>query len=311
VRSGRPATVGAVGRVAILFWFYRDLRLCRNRLELLRRENPTTPVFGLFGGDPDDADRYAAALDLDDFWAFDRPMPSKWKWRHGDLMLAAWYEARGRDLEWDHVFVAQWDMLLLEPLDRLLPPLAPGDVLLSAVRPVADVEDEWVWTRGGHRADFEAFLAGLEARFPGTEPMSCLFVVAALPRALLAAYRELPDPEAGYLEYRLPTLASAAGLRIVEAERLDVWRRTGTGGERPARRQRFLNGSRRAVHLPTILAERARPDGARVFHPYHGLFPFRAAWLVQAPPWAVRGAWQAARSATLARARRARQLRGE
>ena len=84
------------GRVAVLFWFYRDLPVCRNRLDLLRRDNPDASIFGLYGGDPLDAERFRLALepDLDDFWAFDQPVSSKWKWLNGDLMLAAWYEAR-------------------------------------------------------------------------------------------------------------------------------------------------------------------------------------------------------------------------
>ena len=86
-----------MGRVAVLFWFYRDLPVCRNRLEILRRDNPGASIFGLYGGDPANASQFADALSaqLDDFWAFDRPESSKWKWLNGDLMIAAWYEARG------------------------------------------------------------------------------------------------------------------------------------------------------------------------------------------------------------------------
>ena len=105
-----------------------------------------------------------------------------------------------------------------------------------------------------------------------------MFVIACLPRRLLAAYADLADPELGYLEYRLPTLAAAIGLRLVDDERFAAWRPADTGAGRPTRRQRFLNGSRRPIVLTTVLVELARSGGVALFHPYHGLFPLNAHW---------------------------------
>jgi hypothetical protein len=198
----------------VLFWCYRDLPICRNRVELLRSRNPGVPIYGLYGGAPGDAGRFRAALEpwLDDFWSFDEPVSSRWKWLHGDLMLAAWYEARGKHLgDWHHVFVAQWDMLVLQPVRLLVPELAPDDVLLSGVLPVNAVEPAWVWSKGGHAPEYGAFLEGIESRFGPVEPMSCVFVVACLPRRLLAAYADLPDPETGYIEYRRPRSRAPSG----------------------------------------------------------------------------------------------------
>lgn len=292
-----------MGGVAVLFWCYRDLPVCQNRLDQLRRHSPGVAIFGVYGGDPAGAERFRRGLGdrLDDFWAFERPASAKWKWRHGDLMLAEWFEARGRHLEWGHVFVAQWDLLVLQALDELLPPLAPDDVLLPAVRPVAALEPHWVWARGGHEADYRAFVDAVTARFGPVEPMSCVFAVACLPRRLFEAYCELPDPETGFVEYRLPTLAAAVQLRFVHDERFDAWRPADVGAGRATRRQKLLNGSRRAVLLPTVLRELAQPGGARMFHPYHGLFPSDVTWAAKAPAWAAFAAARAARDAIAAR----------
>jgi hypothetical protein len=298
-----------MGRVGILFWFYRDLPVCRNRLEILRRENPDVPVFGLYGGDLRNAGQFEHALRplLDDFWAFDGPQTSKWKWLHGDLMIAAWYEARGRALEWDHVFVAQWDLLLLQSLHELLPPLEPDQLLLSTVLPVAAVEPAWVWSRGGHEPEYRRFVDEITSQFGPVEPLSCVFVIACLPRVLLEAYARLEHPETGYIEYRLPTLASAIGLRFVDDDRFSAWRPADPRQAVATRRQRLLNGSRRAVRLPTVLTELTRPDGARLFHPYHGLFPVSVPWALRTPGWAGYVAVRECRrlaSAQLARLRR-------
>jgi hypothetical protein len=293
-----------MAQVAVLFWFYRDLPVCRNRLALLRRDNPGTPIFGLYGGDPAHEARFRAALapELDDFWGFDQDRPAQWKWRHGDLMLAAWYEARGRALEWDHVFVAQWDLLVLEPLATLLPPLAGDELVVSGVRPVAAIEPHWNWARGGHRPEYDAFVSGARARFgPDVEPLSCVFVIAVLPRRLFAAYQELPSPETGFVEYRLPTLAAATGLRFVDDDRFRAWRPADVAAGKATRRERFLNGARRAIVLPTVLLELARRDGARLFHPYHGLFPLDRREALRAPGWAGYVAVRTVRDAVRAR----------
>jgi hypothetical protein len=298
-----------MGRVGILFWFYRDLPVCRNRLEILRRENPDVPLFGLYGGELENALQFEEALRplLDDFWAFDGPESSKWKWLHGDLMIAKWYEARGRDLEWDHVFVAQWDLLVLQPLAQLLPSLEPDQLLLSSVLPVSVIESAWVWSRGGHEPDYRRFVDEITAQLGPVEPLSCVFVIAVLPRRLLDAYALLEHPETGYVEYRLPTLASAIGLRFVDDDRFSAWRPADPDQSAPTRRQRFLNGSRRAVRLPTVLAELARSDGARLFHPYHGLFPVSVPWAVRAPGWAGYVALREGRRAATAQLARLRR----
>jgi hypothetical protein len=36
--------------LAILFWFYKEPEICRNRLKLLKVKNPNTQIFGLYGG---------------------------------------------------------------------------------------------------------------------------------------------------------------------------------------------------------------------------------------------------------------------
>ncbi|HET9729070.1 MAG TPA: hypothetical protein VFR41_06585, partial [Acidimicrobiia bacterium] len=167
----------------------------------------------------------------------------------------------------------------------LWPALAPPDVLLSSPAPVASLQG-WVWSSGGHRGDYEAFMDGISRQFGTVEPMSCVFVIACLPRALLAAYATLDRAEPGYIEYRLPTLARAVGLNVVDHETFRAWRAADPASAQPTRRQRFLNGLRRPVRLPAIAIERVRRDGARIFHPYHGLYPFDTRWAVRAPVWA-------------------------
>jgi hypothetical protein len=297
-----------VSHVAILFWFYKDLPLCRSRLDVLRRANPDTPIFGLYGGPADDQERFRDALAplVDDYWAFETSATAKWKWRHGDLMLTAWHEARGQHLEWTHVFVAQWDMLVLAPVATLVPELGERDVLLSGIRRVETIANDWVWVQGGHGDDYRAFVDAMESQFGSVDPICCLFVIACLPRALLESYRDLAAPTVGYVEYRLPTVASVYGFRIVEDDRYPSWGPSSSVEGRPSGRERLVNGTRHPVRLPRILLEVARPSGARVFHPYHGIFPGTPYWALVSPLWAAYVGARSLRTAVMARVKRFR-----
>ena len=95
---------------------------------------------------------------LDDFWAFPGHEDRDWKWRHGDLMLSRWFTGRGETLAWDSVFLAQWDLVVVRRLDRLLPPMAAGDMLISGLRPVREVSAVVAVDRGDRRPEYDAFL---------------------------------------------------------------------------------------------------------------------------------------------------------
>ena len=124
----------------ILFWFYKDADTCANRIALLRRYNPGVPIYGLYGGSTEGVTSYASRLGplLDDFCACLTDMNCHWKWRNGDLLIAEWFRQRGHELPWDTVFIAQWDMLVLEDVRKTFSGLRRGELYLSGLRPVRE-----------------------------------------------------------------------------------------------------------------------------------------------------------------------------
>jgi hypothetical protein len=275
-------------KLAVLFWFYADFELCRERLALLRAFNPETPIYGLYGGPLEQAAEARGAVgdQLDDFYAFPEPRTPQWKWLHGDRLVAAWARDRGGELAWDTVVLVQWDMLVLAPLEQLFGGLGSGEAVFSGLRPAAEIASWWGWLKGedpDKRAEAEAFRELLHGEYGyDGELWCCLFIVIALPRALLQRYAAAGPPEPGFLEYKLPTLARVFGTPATDGGFRPWW------GADPATRDapppaRVLNAVGEEVALATILGELARAAGARVFHPYRGRFP---AWLAR--PRAVR-----------------------
>ncbi len=266
---------------AILFWFYTDVAICRNRLQLLRRTNPDTRIYGLYGGDPAGADRFRAELEewLDDFYCFPEARSPEWKWVNGDLLISDWYRERGVELAWDAVVVVQWDMLVFDSIDALFAGAQKNEIVVSGVRPVPEVESFWVWTRRDlpeRRRELERFRQHLTEHYGYDGPLlACHFVVACLPRSFLKRYAEMQQPELGMVEYRLPTYARVFAMEFRRIESLETWWFNDPNTEPPPRTDRVLlpTGHVMSVPLRIIRHNLRRAAGARVFHPFGYIYP--------------------------------------
>ena len=259
-------------QLAILFWYYKAPAICCRRLAELRRLHPTTAIYGLYGGDPGQIGDFAELRTwLDDAWCYDSAQPEEWKWRHGDLMIAEWFDKRGRDLAWDSIAVVQWDMLVCRPLDQVFSPLDRDEVYLPGVRPVSEVEGFWWWAKPGtpQRAEMDAFEAGLRQRHRFGALQGCQFVCAVFSRRFLELYGSMPDREIGFLEYKLPSCVLAFGMSLRDYPQLKVSWQSDPHETRPV----VLSARKGAIRARDILLQRLVPGGARLFHPVHAEYP--------------------------------------
>lgn len=265
--------------LALLFWFYKDLDVCENRLAALRACNLNRPIYGLYGGDPAEAAHVQARLGcwLNDFYVFTENQDSHWKWQHGDQLIAAWHRDRGHALAWDTIVIVQWDMLLLAPVERLFPTLKPGEALFSGLRTEHEVADWWGWLNGADpekRADRDAFRLYLETEHGYRDALlCCLFIVVCLPRRFLDLYNAAGPPLTGFLEYKLPTLARVFGIPFCVEHPYRPWWASNPVTRQAPEQERLLNAVGQDISLNAVLAETARKDGLRIMHPYRQRFP--------------------------------------
>ncbi len=268
--------------IAILFWAYKDLPVCRDRMRHLRSLNPRSRIFVLFGGALGDAAAFEDALSpwADDFYAFPHERPGDWKWRHGDLVLAAWFRERGASLAWDSVFVAQWDLLTLVGIDRLLRRLRPDQLLLPGLRQIREVERWWHWVRedSPERAEYLRFLEVHPATQRLAEPLCCQFLAAALPYGFLQRYASIDEPECGFLEYKLPMLAQTWGFGFFRSRQFrTMWREERSGLDldhsRWDRLRFTFHADKSAVSKKAVALHARIPYGRRVFHPFVERYP--------------------------------------
>jgi hypothetical protein len=256
---------------------------------MTRMYNPSAKVFVLFGGACEMAPLFEKALHglCDDFWLLDDKPAAvddakldqdfrggvQWKWYYGCLVLLEWYKKRGHDLNWDTVFVLQWDLLVFSPIEKIFTGLKKDQVFFSGRRRVEEVEELWSWTSPDfptERRNYVEFLEYAEKQFGYTgEPTCCLAIVMLLPKVFFEKFASIPRPEIGFLEYKFPTYADMFELEPFTGVDPDVW----WDDLEPHSWKGTLHAITVDIEPLTILLERCRPRGARMFHPYSRSLP--------------------------------------
>lgn len=207
-------------RIAV-FRFDRDPKACRAAVSALRERNPGVAVHGLYGAGPGPR-RPAVRLGARPFLRLDSCYCSRhegqWNWANGDLALLEWYRDTGRRLDFDVLHLVEWDLVLLAPLAAAYRHVPPGAVALTCLTPVSALTGRWEWLRGPERLrDWNALLDLARHRWSHTgDPLACLGVGPAFPRAFLDAYAALDPPELCHDELRLPLAAQALGFPLVD-----------------------------------------------------------------------------------------------
>lgn len=265
-------------KLACLFWFYKSPELCENRLSILRRYNPEISIYGLYGGDLLEASVFKNRLApfLDDFYAFPEARSSHWKWYHGDQMIAHWYAHRGQALDWDTIFVAQWDMLVFDSLQNQFSMLRQDELLLSGLRPVSEVDPWWYYVRpdSEERLEYEQFITFVrEVHDYKDEPLCSEFIVACLPRSFLSRYVDIPRPDLGFLEYKIPVYAQIFGTPLCRHHPHQPWWGDHPDAQSEPLLARALNSETQNVPLRVIEAHRLWPWGRKIFHPVFDDYP--------------------------------------
>jgi len=261
-------------KLDILFWCYKEVEICVDRLQLMRHYNPDTPIYVLFGGEHADAPRFENELRpyFDDFYVFPEQKDPFWKWRYGDVLISRWFSDRGYELKWDSILVIQWDMLVFAPVATLFGQLRMNELLLPGLRPAKDVDASWddpesyafVFNRPEYPNYYDEYTAFLsEYELSEQDVWCCAFIVTVLPYDFLDRFARRKSPGTGFLEITIPTLAKYWGFDFCTDHPYSPWLK---GSLHPY--CTVLNTVDADCSNRYVLLHLLDPWGLRIFHPH-------------------------------------------
>jgi hypothetical protein len=241
----------------------------RAKVRLLRTLNPGVPICGLLTAakwPTSSAFGLAvkAVLGLDSVYG--ARSRGRWSRDDGDLALAAWYREVGCGMAFDVAHLVEWDLLMLDSLERLYASVPARAVGLTALAPLSEVEDdcEWLQRPDGQR-QWERLLSHARAvwAYDGF-PHACWRAGACFPRSFLERCAAIEAPELCHDRLRVPLFAQMLGFPLADTGFRHGWH--------DPDEDRFFNRDGREIETSAIGAELAKADGRRAFYPVRATF---------------------------------------
>jgi hypothetical protein len=238
---------------ALLYVFYGSPRTCANRLKIYRELNPGLLLFGICTDGANPESRYQECREvLDDLWILTDSNP-KWCWHNLDKVVCRWFLERGHELEFSKILVVDWDVLLLESVDRWIGQAGPNEVKFIDIRENPGPEKNH-WTSLPEFEDYKAFCT--RANYKRNGLFSGILFAYACSKECFPRFAQAVVDAAGYCEYRMPSLMFNAGLDLGNFEK-------------PANWHAFANVNGISIPGAVIRSEHNRAGGFQMFHPVY------------------------------------------
>lgn len=253
---------GSMERI-IVFRYHRDSLLCKNRLRLLKKYNPDTKVYGLYGGDEKKFQKYERNLKPyleDNFCIQDKKQ--EWKWMNGDLALAQWYRHVGKNIPFSGVVLYEWDILLFDSIDNIYKNIPEESNGVTMLTPLSVMEKDWQWViKSEKKEEWLKLLKIAHSEFAyNQEPYGGWFAGAYLSRNFLEKYSIMDVPEICHDELRLPLFSQILGIPLYNTRFTKDW---------TERNEDLLfNCDKNDISMTLIKEQLGLADGKRIFHPY-------------------------------------------
>jgi hypothetical protein len=247
----------------IVFRFHKLPELCADRIQFLKRLNPELPVFGLFGGEPEQLPDMERVLGphLQHIFSIAKYAPG-WKWRFSDLALREWFRSVGIGIAFDVAHLVEWDLLLCRPIQELYAHVPFDSMGVTAPRSVIAVEKDYHPTATEPLSiEWQNLKSWARETFSySMEPQACLGPGYCVPRDFLEGYSHISMPELSIDELRVPLAAQLLGIPLSDTRLCRGWFM--------AEEQKIFNTLKIEVTPATVACELTQPRGRRAFHPF-------------------------------------------
>jgi hypothetical protein len=174
-----------------------------------------------------------------------------WKWVNCDLCIRWWFKDFGQSLKFDMLHVFEWDMVLLESVEKQFGHIKKG-IALSGLKRVSDILDNsyWLGPRRG-RGEWQTLLAYVRNAFKhNSDPVVGIFGGASLSREFLERYAKTEVHSWCNDEVRAALFAQAFKMTVADTNL----------------RSSYFDSMYQECISPDLVYEKFR-DGVTAFHP--------------------------------------------
>ena len=190
----------------ILFRFHDHPKICTQRINHLKNLNPDIEIYGL--GENIDSLNKLFDAGLEHNYVISNKS-SRWKWKNGDLALRKWYNNIGREIEFDRLYLVEWDMVYTAPMEEVYRNIPRNGIGIPGLEPVQSTDRTWV---NGRYEEINYLRQTATSRFSQTidELKVGLFPGVVVPNGFLEAYCSAEIPEVGNDEIRFSVFGQAS-----------------------------------------------------------------------------------------------------
>jgi len=225
-------------------------------------------MYGLFGGEPKDLARAQKILGRKLINIYQVPVTdSQWKWRNGDLSLTDWFRNFGHTIDFNILYLIEWDLLQLGSFEDLYSRVPANGVGLTGLIAMKKIP-KWNWiAREPWKGQWNDLLAYAkeEYGYRGV-PHGCLGPGNVFPRAFVEKYSEIEVPVLCHEEIRFPLFAQILGFKLFDNGFFKDW---SSHDDAP---YFSCAGKKIGIQKSVMDEEMEKATGRRCFHPCKEMF---------------------------------------
>jgi len=249
----------------ILFRYHNvDPAVVLERIVLLKKINPQISIYGLYGGI--ESSFYYYRFLLDSHVAHNYCIKNKtdeWKWKNVDIAVLLWYNEIGRNLDFEMLHIIEWDVLILDSIDKLYRTIPQNGIGLTGLKELSKLFGKWYWVRDIYQCEqWNNLLQYVQTKFNYKNiPFGSQGPGACLPKSFLEGLSSIEIPELCNDEIRLPLFGQILGYNLYDTGFLNNWFETSE--------MNYFNCNKRQINAHLINEELSLKNGRRFFHPYY------------------------------------------
>lgn len=250
----------------ILLRFHKDIDLVQNRIDLLLKFNNNIDIHGLYGGYISNFAQFSTKLrGLTSITLLDKSK-KEFLWKRGDLSILEWYLKTGKKLNFESVYTIEYDLIYLDKLENIFH-IPENAIALTGLININDISENWDWiTKSPYKKESFRFLDFMKNKYGLTSMFACLAPGSVLTKEFLEKYAASKVPQIAHDELRLPQLANAFGIKIVDTGFYNNW------NNKNPEIERGFNCNKIEIPISNVLLEYSKGK-RKVFHPVFKLFP--------------------------------------